>query len=71
LTFFKKEQLPPWPKECTLCPAGQHQTSTGKSGCDACAIGKLSSLDRASCKDCQAGEYNRANLECKKCEAGR
>jgi len=53
ITFEKKEQAPPWPEECTLCPPGQYQIAEGTTSCNNCAPGKLSAADRASCTNCQ------------------
>ena len=37
--------------------------AAGSSECTDCATGKLSSADRTSCGDCDAGTYNRLGSE--------
>jgi hypothetical protein len=57
--------------DCTLCPPGKYNIDPGSKGCIECDVGKLSAPNRASCKDCKAGEYNFENLRCKTCEVGK
>ena len=49
---------PPWPRNCSLCPAGTFNTHPGQISCSTCDIGKLSSPQRTYCIDCKAGGYN-------------
>ena len=52
-TFEKKEQAPPWPEECTLCPVGQFQNAEGATSCNVCDAGKLSTENRTNCTKTQ------------------
>ena len=52
--------------------AGLLQASeAGSSACVACAEGKLSVVDRTSCRDCEAGEFSERDSECIRCPPGR
>jgi len=62
---------PPWPLNCTLCPAGRYNTNVGSAACLDCASGKISSEDRSVCKDCSPGKYSKNDVECVACETGR
>lgn len=57
-------------QNCSLCPAGKYNIEPGSKGCLDCAVGKLSASNRASCQDCQAGEFNSDNVECAPCPLG-
>jgi hypothetical protein len=61
----------PRPSTCNLCPVGKYSISLGAKSCLTCDVGKLSSADRSSCKDCAAGEYNNNGTACTKCEKGK
>ena len=46
---FANNSLPPFPTSCTLCPVGRYNIYEGQGACDACAAGKFSAENRASC----------------------
>ena len=68
---FSNTGQPPWPLNCTLCPAGKYTTNVGSGACLFCASGKISSEDRSFCIDCSKGKYNNNDVECVACETGR
>ena len=55
---------------CELCAAGKYAPSAGAEKCIECLGGKISSQDRASCDDCEAGQFAEGGLNCTKCPNG-
>jgi hypothetical protein len=73
ITFQKRDGdiCVPQVTSCTLFPAGKYNIEPGSKGCIDCDVGKLAAPNRASCRDCKAGEYNFENERCKACELGK
>ena len=68
---FTNASAPPWPTQCSLCPAGKAAATSGSYECATCSSGKFSAPNRASCDSCDAGQFTRNNVECVACAAGK
>jgi hypothetical protein len=56
---------------CDACPAGQHQPSTGQTGCSSCPCGHLSSASQGACSTCPSGQVSGGGASsCSSCSAG-
>jgi len=67
---YTNVETPPWPSSCALCKIGKINQATGSSECDSCPSGKLSSSDRTSCGDCDAGTFAFNSSSCEVCPEG-